>query len=305
MVKKYDGPSPAEKLVDSLVELMEAGQAPWRREWSGGSGGTAPINLATGHRYRGSNVALLVLQQYIRGSSLPLWIGRSQARERGWMPRKGSKGAYIIRPQMNQYDKLDDGGRPIIGADGSPEVAAWMSFKPVCVFNAADLQGDGLAEAIAAVTGTGERPEAERIARAESVLGAWPVPVTFGGDKAFYTPSADRIAVPALAAFDTAEAHYATWAHEAVHSTGHKDRLCRDLYNPFGSDGYAREELVAELGAVMLCQRLEIGSDMGNHAAYLQHWARILRSGPKVLYRILSEARKAADLICPEPEAEG
>ena len=57
---------------------------------------------------------------------------------------------------------------------------------------------------------------------------------------------------------------------------------------------------MAELGAVMLCARLEISSDFQNHAAYLSHWAKILKQGPKVLYKILGDARKAADLICPE-----
>ena len=70
-----------------------------------------------------------------------------------------------------------------------------------------------------------------------------------------------------------------------------------------GGDGgraYAREELVAELGALLLGQRLEIGSAMENHAAYLGHWVELLRDSPRVLLQLLSDARQAADLICPE-----
>ncbi len=66
--------------------------------------------------------------------------------------------------------------------------------------------------------------------------------------------------------------------------------------------GPPREELVAELGAVLLGQRLEIGSAMANHAAYLGHWVDLLRESPRVLLQVLSDARRAADLICPEPE---
>ena len=73
-----------------------------------------------------------------------------------------------------------------------------------------------------------------------------------------------------------------------------------------GGKAYAREELVAELGAVLLGDRLEIGSAMANHAAYLGHWVELLKASPRVLLQVLSDARKAADLVCPEaPEAAG
>jgi hypothetical protein len=71
-----------------------------------------------------------------------------------------------------------------------------------------------------------------------------------------------------------------------------------------GSAAYAREELVAELGAVLICQRLQIGSDVQNHAAYHSHWAQLLKEEPSVLFRVLSAARQAADLIAPEPASE-
>ena len=67
-----------------------------------------------------------------------------------------------------------------------------------------------------------------------------------------------------------------------------------------GGRAYAREELVAELGAVLLGDRLAIGSAMANHAADLSHWAELLQESPRVLLQVLSDARKAADLICPE-----
>jgi antirestriction protein ArdC len=68
-----------------------------------------------------------------------------------------------------------------------------------------------------------------------------------------------------------------------------------------GSTAYAREELVAELGAVLLGDRLEIGSNVSNHAAYLAEWIQLLRASPQLLYKLLSDARRAADLICPLP----
>jgi antirestriction protein ArdC len=115
--------------------------------------------------------------------------------------------------------------------------------------------------------------------------------------------------LPDRAAFHSAAALYATWAHEAIHSSGHSSSLARDLSGGMGADGdggraYTREELAAELGAVLLGHRLEIGTAMANHAAYLGHWLELLRESPRVLLQVLSDARRAADLICPEDPQE-
>ena len=79
---------------------------------------------------------------------------------------------------------------------------------------------------------------------------------------------------------------------------------CTCSRQPHPRRAYAREELVAELGAVLLGDRLEIGSAMANHAAYLGHWVELLRESPRVLLRVLSDARRVADLICPEGSSQ-
>jgi antirestriction protein ArdC len=178
----------------------------------------------------------------------------------------------------------------------------------VALFNALDLEGAALEALIqkrGQAEGAGLRPEPERLVAADAVLDRWPVPVCFGGDRACYLPVPDRIQLPDRSAFHSAGALYATWAHEVIHSTGHSSRLARNLSGGMGDGGdggraYAREELVAELGAVLLGDRLEIGSAMANHAAYLGHWVELLRESPRVLLQVLSDARKAADLVCPE-----
>ena len=104
-------------------------------------------------------------------------------------------------------------------------------------------------------------------------------------------------------AFLSREAYASTWAHEQIHSTGHSTRLDRPQTGAMGSAAYAREELVAELGAVIVCQRPQIGSDFQSHAADLTYWAELLSETPSVLFQVLSAARKAADLIAPEPAA--
>jgi antirestriction protein ArdC len=305
--RKYDGPSSEELLTADLVALMESSELPpWRREWAGHQG--EHRNLLSGHAYRGSNPILLELGSMLRGHTLPLWVGGAEAKARGWWPRKGSKACRIVRPQLNKREQTDANGQPVTGPDGSQLVAAWVSFKPVAVFNAADLQGHdeetaaALAAAIAEAIGQGEaKPAAARLEAAEAVLEAWPVDTRWGGARACYSPDLDQISMPAAEAFTTREAMAATWAHEQSHSTGHKDRLARAMGGSFGSESYAREELVAELSAVLICYRLQIGCQLENHAAYLQHWAQMLKEGgPRVLFQVLSDARKAADLIAPE-----
>jgi hypothetical protein len=281
---------------------MQQGVAPWRKPWDG-SGGGHHCNLISGHRYRGSNPILLTLGMHIRCSALPFWCGYAEAKGLGISPKKGSKAAMILQPQLHQQaEELEAGQREQAdGAEGASR--SWVSYRPVAVFNAGDLEGPGLAELIAArqeAAGQQARPEPERLSAAEAVFSAWPVPVSFGGDRAFYLPQLDRIQLPERASFQSAAAFYATWAHEQVHSTGHCSRLKRDLGGSFGKPRYAREELVAELGAVLLGDRLEIGSAVENHAAYLGHWIELLRETPQVLFHVLGEARRAVVLVCPE-----
>jgi antirestriction protein ArdC len=312
--------------VASLIALLEAGTTPWRREWDAAAGGHH-MNLLSGRRYRGTNPVLLTLKLHLRGSALPYWCGFSEAKALGIFPRKGSKAVHVLRPQVHQQGEsqlVEAGGKEGVVAGGSGEAGAsgdgatagrcWVSYRPVAVFNAADLEGEaleGLIQKRRQAAGSIQRSEPERLAAAEAVLSAWPVEVRFCGDRACYLPAVDRIQLPDRAAFHSAEALYATWAHEAIHSSGHSSRLARDLSGGMGEAGdggraYAREELVAELGAVLLGDRLEIGSAMANHAAYLGHWIELLKESPRVLLQVLSDARKAADLICPEaPEAAG
>ena len=285
-------------MVSDLIALMEQGTTPWRRPWDG-SGNGQHRNLISGHIYRGANPVLLELGMHLRGSAQPLWCGFAEAKKLGIFPRKGSKAVRILRPQLHSREEQQDNGEVLL--------RSWATYKPVPVFNAADLEGEALAELIAACTPQPEgesRAEISSIARAEEQLGAWPVPVSWGGDRACYSPAVDRISLPERRAFHSAEALYVTWAHEAIHSSGHSSRLGRDLSGAFGSRSYAREELVAELGSILVGQRLEIGCQLVHHAAYLESWIAVLRESPQVLLQVLSQARQAADLVAPECQAQ-
>jgi len=226
--KSFSGPTAEEKIVASLIELMEAGSAPWRRPWDG-SGGGHHVNLLSGHRYRGANPILLTLGMHIRGSALLFWCGFAEAKRLGIFPRKGSKAVNILRPQLHSREEP--------GVGGEVTLRSWASYRPVAFFNAADLEGEALAaliEARKSPKGVEPKPEPERLEAAEAVLGAWPVPVSFGGDRACYLPGIDRIQLPDRASFHSPAAFCATWAHEQIHSTGHESRLKRDR-GPSGS----------------------------------------------------------------------
>ena len=311
--KTYEGPTAEEKLCAELVQLLEAGVNPWRRDWAKQGQQGQHRNLLTGANYRGSNPAVLEMYSACRGFALPLWLGGAQAKQQGWFPRKGSKGCYVLRPQLNKRQMEDESGQPLLQPDGQPSIAAWVSYKPACVFNVSDLVGSdegsqrSLDAAIAAAVGSvAVKPEPERVEAAEAVLGAWSVPTTWAGDRACYSPAGDRISMPERGSFGSAAGLYGTWAHEQAHSTGHSSRLARDLSGGFGSDKYAREELVAELAAFLICNRLQLASDAQNHAAYLGSWAKVLKEGHKVLFKVLSDATKASNLICgPEVTEEG
>jgi antirestriction protein ArdC len=113
---------------------------------------------------------------HIRGSATPFWCGFAEAKRLGIFPRKGSKAVHILRPQLHSREEPSEGGEVTL--------RIWASYRPVAVFNAADLEGEaiaGLIEARKAAEGVESRPEPERLEAAEAVLGAWPVPDSFGG----------------------------------------------------------------------------------------------------------------------------
>jgi antirestriction protein ArdC len=303
--KAYDGPSPEEKLAADLIALMEQGINPWRRPWVGHHG--EHRNLLTGHQYRGGNPLLLEVGNLSRGNTLPLWMGAGQAKANGWHPAKGSKAARIAQPRPVTIE--DENTHP---GEISTKARSFTVYKLVPVFNAADLVGvdedsaAALARRIDEATGSIEhRPEPDRLTHAEVVLQAWQVKAQSGGALACYSPALDLISLPEPRAFDSREHFAATWAHEAIHSTGHKDRLARNLSGNFGTPSYAREELIAEMGSAILCRRLQIGSELQGHADYLNGWCQVLREDPRAVLKALGAAKKAADLIAPEAiEAE-
>ncbi len=109
-------------------------------------------------------------------------------------------------------------------------------------------------------------------------------------------PAEDFVVVPPRRAYFDEINAYRTRLHELVHATGHASRLGRDLTNPFGSAGYAREELIAEMGSAFLCASLGIVPTV-RHADYIGAWLDVLREDSRAIFRAASAASKAADWL--------
>jgi antirestriction protein ArdC len=128
--------------------------------------------------------------------------------------------------------------------------------------------------------------------------------LTSGGDRAYYAPASDSIRLPRRVAFRDDNAFVGVAAHEHVHSTGHKDRLARpELYqltgNTFGSEPYAREELVAEMGTAMFLarHRLDTPDLEENSAAYIASWLKALKDDKRLVVSAAARASAAVDLL--------
>ena len=292
---KKDYVKPEELIVNELIQALESGNTKlWRKEWSIKGGFR---NVLSGHQYKGSNPALLCLQSSIRNWHLPLFIGGGQARSINCTIKKGSKSARILQPLLREYETKE------LDINGEAKKAQYMSYKCVPVFNVADVRGLDdeaslkLEKLIDDAVLTAKRRELDvRVKEAHDRLFQWEKEVKAvikGGDRAYYRPSTDEIVIPKRYNFKNDESYLATFAHECIHST--MKRLDRkDLT-------YAQEELVAELGAYLICNRLQISNlDTMNHAAYLEAWCPMLKSDPKILFKSLANASKAADLVIGE-----
>lgn len=277
----------AEEVAGRIIEQLRQGTAPWQKPWKPGEL-RLPYNAATGKEYRGMNTIWLHMQGY----DDPRWMTYKQAEAAGAQVRKGSRGTRIIYWKFHDEQPMTDAqGRPVLDDEGKPRKVRVELERPrvftAVVFNAQQI--DGLPPMEAKPIG----PEPERHARAEAILSNSGAKIAHvEGDRAFYRPSTDSITLPARHQFGSADAYYATALHELGHWTGHESRLNRDLSHPFGSEGYAREELRAEIASLMLGERLEIGHDPGQHAAYVASWIKVLEDDPREIFRAAADAEK-------------
>lgn len=272
-----------QEVTDRIIAKLEEGKIPWEKPWQS-TAGARPSNFKSGKAYKGINVLLLAMT----GRTSPFWLTFKQAQEMGGMVRKGETGTKIVFWKISKYEKEDK-----TTGEKEEKTAAFCKFYSV--FNADQIDGIDFPKPADVVPNLDNEP----LTAAELIVNGFADRPTInkGFEAACYVPSSDRVEMPHMDRFKTSEEYYCVLFHELTHSTGHQSRCNRDLRNSFGSDQYAREELVAELGATYLCAESGLDRPIDNSVAYIQSWIKRFRNDKKLICTAAGKAEKAVDHI--------
>lgn len=287
------------RITNQIIDALEQGVKPWTQPWNAAhaAGHVSRPLRHNGQAYSGVNVLTLWASAMTRHFSAPIWMTFRQALELGGHVRKGEKGSPVVYANAITKTEADD-------ATGADVERTIPFLKAYTVFNVEQIEGlPGHFYALAEPT---KNPD-ERVAGAEAFFSATKADIRHGGDSAYYSPGLDYIQMPPFEAFRDAESHAATLAHELTHWTRHPSRLDRDFGRKRqGDEGYAREELVAEMGAAFLCADLGIAPEVrADHAAYLASWLEVLNNDKRFIFTAASAAQRAADYLHGlQPKAE-
>ena len=276
----------AQDITNKVISLLERGNLPaFKKLWSSSGEG---YNYSTGKPYQGLNSLLTAIHCQEQGYSQNSWLTFNQANKLGGRIRKGSAGLALTSYRF--VNKTGEGGKD----------ESYPCLTSFIVFNVADIEGIAFdfGDADADAKGT-TIADSTPLSDAASRIG---VAVHFGHDSASYSRTFDRIKMPNPSDFVSKEAFFAVFAHELVHSTGHNSRLARTFGSTFGDADYAKEELVAELGAAMLCAKHGVDSNIEGHASYLEGWLSALKSDKRFIFKASSCASKAVALLVGDPE---
>jgi antirestriction protein ArdC len=251
-----------------------------------------------GQAYSGINVLSLWASAMAHGFAAPIWMTYRQAGELGGQVRKGEKGSPVVYANALTKTGTDAASGDEVGeTDPRTRSGETIRYLNGCtVFNVEQI--DDLPQHYYAPPMPRTEP-AFRIAHAESFFAATAAAISHGGNCAFYRPSTDSIQMPPFEAFRDAESYYATLAHEVTHWTAASARCDRQFEGKrFGSEGYAMEELVAELGSAFLCADLDLALEpREDHASYIANWLEVLKGDNRAIFTAASHAQRAADFV--------
>lgn len=279
-----------QKVTDKIIADLEQGELAWLKPWSAGNADGRILKPLrhNGVAYNGINVLMLWGAAMEAGYSSPYWLTFKQAKALGAHVRKGERGNLVV--YANTITKTEE------GEDGSEEERTIPFMKGYSVFNADQVEG--LPEHYYA------KPEpvidpAQRIEHAEAFFASTGAEIRHGGNRAYYSSGTDHVQLPHFECFRSPEAYCATVLHELCHWTKAPARLDRDFgRRKWGDEGYAREELVAELGAAFLCADLDLTPEPGtDHAAYIQSWLKVLKNDKRAIFSAAAHAQRAADFL--------
>ena len=290
---RADTVSPARIITDAIIKRLEEGTSPWRRPWTTSCDITRPMR-ACGKPYRGINVIWLWCVAEERGFSMPTWMTYRQATELGGQVRKGEKSTIAVF--YKSYGKTEQDP-----ATGEEQRSQRRVMKTYNVFNVCQI--DGLPDRYVTPPATRAIPDEEHRETIDTFIAASGATIINGGSRACYIPSLDVIHMPHWQDFENYAQYGAVAGHELSHWTGHSSRLDRKISNGFGSEDYAREELVAEISSALIGAELGLPvTHLDNHASYIASWIKILKHDEKALLSAAAKAEAAAGYLLTRTE---
>ena len=280
-----------ETVTNRILNQLSAGQVPWHKTWKTG----LPKSLCTGREYRGVNILVLGSAEY----TSRYWMTFREAQRQGGHVRKGERATPVIYWKWRTPEELAQRA----AQTGKEDPAPCTPFVSA-VFNFDQVEG------VARPADDLPPRHEDRLTVAEQMFDVMPdkpeIIHTLTAQPA-YSPSLDRITLPHLSQFESADQYFSTLYHELTHASGHARRLNR-FAEAEGDrvEKYSFEELVAEFGAAFLCGFAGI-QNRGTEelqASYIEGWARVFQQDNRVLVRAASAAQRAADYIRGKVPAE-
>jgi antirestriction protein ArdC len=278
-------------IADQVIKAMETSGTNWVKSWTTPTG-QLPTSMSTGKQYRGINLLILGMTRAANGYGSHHWATYKQWTSMGAQVQKGQKSTTVIlyKP-ITIKDK----------ATGEDKMVPLL--RTFSIFNADQVDGY---ETPAIVDEIDHTKLTQPDTLADQLAERAGCDVRFSDpDRAFYSPGHDFVNMPRATQFGTVTDYAATLLHELTHWTGHKNRLDRQFAMTNGTKDYAKEELVAELGAAMMCGSLGITpAPREDHAKYLAGWMRRLKDEPKIIFSAAAKANKAAEWIFDTAEVQ-
>ena len=275
-----------EKFAKKVTDMVLSNRAPWTKPWGANCAKGLPMNALTGRPYRGCNVMFLLATPFgSRG-----WLTFKQVSSLGGKVKRGSKSTDIFFFTSIEVEKED----AKTGEKVKVDVPFLKNFK---VFNLEQIELPEDAPIKYHPENMDKTPIDDNpvFAECEQLLN---LAVWCEDDvKAYYVPSRDEIHLPNRRTFSSLSGFWGTAMHELSHWTGHESRLNRDMRHSFGSQKYAREELIAEVSSWLLAVTLGTPHEPQNSASYLASWVRDFKDKPRELYTAISQAQKVVDYL--------
>jgi len=284
-------------VTDTIIELLEQ-SLKTKSYWTNVKGADAH-NATTKRTYTGLNQLLLCFASNRKKFAKNSWLTFKQMQEHGGKIKQGSKSQIIV---FNDFLYFDKAGKKIkyedfknLSAMQKAECKKVYFLKHYNVFNVEQVKN--LPADFYIVPEIQQLTEPEKDEASENLLNCSGAVINYVGNRAFYSMFTDEITLPPRQQFTGTVPFYSVAFHELGHWTGHQTRLNRELGNKFGSDKYAKEELIAELTSAFICASLGFSETITDNAAYIQSWLTALKNDKRFIIQASSAATRAAEYI--------